>query len=80
MQVDNSLRARSIIINLHFFHLGECATYQPAIDWPIQTVIVQMELHCTLSLSKTTLHCCDRVKLLMWQKFKLQVMILSIDG
>ena len=25
-----------------FFHLGECATYQPAInqsDWPVQTVI-----------------------------------------
>ena len=28
-----------------FFHLGECATYQPAIDqsdWPIQTAIVQV--------------------------------------
>ena len=41
--ISNSLRARSISKNL-FFHLGECATYQPAIDqsdWPIQTVMVQ---------------------------------------
>ena len=44
--INNSLRARSISKTYQpaFFHLGECATYQPAIDqsdWPIQTVIVQ---------------------------------------
>ena len=43
-----SLRARSISKTYQpaFFHLGECATYQPAIDksdWPIQTVIVQCD-------------------------------------
>ena len=33
-----SLRARLISKTYQpaFFHLGECATYQPAIDWPIQ--------------------------------------------
>ena len=45
--INNSLRARSISKTYQpaFFHLGECATYQPAIDqsdWPIQTVIVQV--------------------------------------
>ena len=44
--INNSLRARSIRKTYQpaFFHLGECATYQPAIDqsdWPIQTVVVQ---------------------------------------
>ena len=44
--INNSLRARLIrkLINLHFFHLGECATYEPAIDqsdWPT-VVIVQL--------------------------------------
>ena len=47
--INNSLRARSISKTYQpaFFHLGECATYQPAIDqsdWPIQKVIVQTQL------------------------------------
>ena len=52
MQVDNNrLRARSISKTYQpaFFHLGECATYQPAIDQsdrPIQTVIVQKDFKC----------------------------------
>ena len=42
--INNSLRARLISKTYEpaFFHIGECATYQPAIDqsnWPIQTVI-----------------------------------------
>ena len=45
--INNSLRARSIRKTYQptFYHLGECATYQPALDQsdgPIQTVIVQM--------------------------------------
>ena len=45
--INNSLRARSICKTYQpaFFHLGDCATYQPAIDqsdWPIQTVMVQV--------------------------------------
>ena len=46
MSINNSLRASSISKTYQpaFFHIGEHATYQPAIDqsdWPIQTVIVQ---------------------------------------
>ena len=45
--INNSLRARSIRKTYQpaFFHLGECANYQPAdqSDWPIQTVIVQAQ-------------------------------------
>ena len=42
--INISLRARSICKTYQpaFFHLGGCATYQPAIDqsdWTIQTVI-----------------------------------------
>ena len=55
--ISNSLRARSIskTYQAAFFHLGECATYQPAIDqsdWPIQTVIVHGPLKLSKLLSK----------------------------
>ena len=44
--ISNSLRVRLIRKTYQpaFFHLGECAIYEPAIDqsdWPIQTVMVQ---------------------------------------
>ena len=58
--INNSLRARSISKTYQpaLFHLGECASYQPAIDqsdWPIQTVIVQLsfKMGCIIFHSAT---------------------------